>query len=221
MITQQETQAETRIDYYANPAISNSKLSDLKNNVERFYAVHVAKTLAQSTTPEMVFGNLVHCLTFEPQKAAERYAIVPNVDRRTKQGKADWAEFLSVHGGQQLIEQHDLDVARRMVDAIWDHSDARSILSIEAEAEAEVYFESQDIDCKAKIDWVGRSIIADIRRPRIPRQRLGRSLRVSMDTIDRKLSIERRLSRFDRPTFRRSFLSSSGRSNRIKSRFIR
>ncbi len=65
--------------------------------------------------------------------------------------------------GSSLIEQHDLDVARRMVDAIWDHSDARSILSIEAEAEAEVYFESQDIDCKAKIDWVGRSIIADIK----------------------------------------------------------
>ncbi len=50
-----------------------------------------------------------------------------------------------------------------MVSAIHDHSDARAILSIEATPELEIYFEQHGVGCKAKLDWVGRSIVADLK----------------------------------------------------------
>lgn len=151
------------MSYYENPRISNSKLNDLKQNPERFHAIHIERSIVAKPTPEMVFGNLVHCFTFEPEKACDRYSIIPDVDRRTKQGKADWANFLETSGGKTLVEQTDFDIARRMVDAIHAHSDARAILEIEAEYEEEFYFELEGVACKSKIDLVGRSIIADLK----------------------------------------------------------
>ncbi len=77
MITHEKQQDKECIDYYDDPRISNSKLNDLKTNVERFRAIHVERSIVSKPTPEMIFGNLVHCLTFEPNEFVRRYAISP------------------------------------------------------------------------------------------------------------------------------------------------
>ena len=50
-------------------------------------------------TPAMVFGSLVHSVVFNE----DNFAVMPECDRRTKEGKAIYEQFLSESAGKELI----------------------------------------------------------------------------------------------------------------------
>ncbi|MBQ3988878.1 MAG: PD-(D/E)XK nuclease-like domain-containing protein [Ruminococcus sp.] len=66
-------------------------------------------------TPALIFGAMVHKLLLEPETFEAEYAIAPNVDRRTKDGKAAYAAFLEASAGKQEISAADFEKASQMV----------------------------------------------------------------------------------------------------------
>ena len=52
----------------------------------------------QPTTPAMKFGSAIHMNVLQPEEFHINYAVAPKFDKRTKQGKANHAEFVNSNG---------------------------------------------------------------------------------------------------------------------------
>lgn len=68
-------------------------------------------------TPALVMGSLFHTLVLEEDQFENRYAVLPDLDRRTKEGKLLFAEFEAASGGKDLIKEAELATAMRMRDS--------------------------------------------------------------------------------------------------------
>ena len=80
----------TEQEYRQHPAISRSELFKISESPEKFkyYREH-----PEEPTPALVFGQLFHAMALTPETVLEQFAVMPNVDRRTKAGKDEFAEF--------------------------------------------------------------------------------------------------------------------------------
>jgi hypothetical protein len=107
-------------------------------------------------TPAMRLGTAVHTLTLEPDTWEQRYVTAPQVDRRTKEGKARWAEFEEEAAGRELISAEDRAVVTRMAEAVWSHPAAAMLLKMPGQAETTHMWtdEVTGLGCKCRPDWL-------------------------------------------------------------------
>lgn len=89
-------------DYHAGPGVSSSQLKALLKS-----PAHSQVEIEQ--TPAMEFGTAFHTAILEPELFADTYVVVPKFDRRTKQGKADYAEWMDENEGKSFVTQDDMD----------------------------------------------------------------------------------------------------------------
>jgi len=93
--------------YHADVSrVSNSMLSLLKQSPRLFYQRYeLGQT--QKATKAMELGSLLHTMVLEPQEVTERFAVMPDVDRRTKEGKMIAAMFYEQAKGKTVITSDD------------------------------------------------------------------------------------------------------------------
>ena len=82
------------LNYHSHPAISASKLKKIACGTPLDYWAEYEdpNRIPKQPTDAMRQGSLVDCLITEPEKFERRYVVAPKCDRRTKAGKALWAE---------------------------------------------------------------------------------------------------------------------------------
>jgi len=95
--------------------------------------------LPQEPSPAMEFGTALHRAVLEPKKFETAYAVPPKVDRRTKEGKAAWEEWVS--RGYVPISQEDMDTLFWMRDSVMGHPKIGPLLQ---KAEGEISCFSRD-----------------------------------------------------------------------------
>ena len=101
-------------------------------------------------TPLMLEGSLIH-QKMQFQEHESRFALAPDVDRRTKAGKAEFAEFESQLGHRKAISRAQLDMAKGCMDAAWSHPVARLFLE-NGEMERSGFCEIMGVPVKARPD---------------------------------------------------------------------
>lgn len=108
-------------------------------------------------TPAMIFGSQFHYAVLEPDLFDKRYVVAPSVDRRTKKGKAEWAEFqLSLaENNQEVITQDSFDLIRSMRDSVFESEVAKGLLS-DGLAEQSIFWNhpTWGFPCKARPDFI-------------------------------------------------------------------
>lgn len=116
-------------------------------------------------TPALLFGSAVHKLLLEPDGFHDEFAVAPNVDRRTKEGKAVWERFLSENCGKTVISPDDAKTAAEMVAKAMTVPAVRTLLSGKHE---EAFFWTDpdtELTCKVRVDMLteidGKVVIAD------------------------------------------------------------
>jgi hypothetical protein len=156
--------------YYADVSnVSNSMLSVLKRSPEEFYQRYIARTWIDTETPAMRFGSLLHTMTLEPHKVLDRYAIAPKCDRKTKDGKATYAEFIESSKGKTVVDDGDMSLAVNCASKLLKHDQAGELLLHsevhQARIEQALTFTIEGTPCKAKPDWlsVALKLIVDIK----------------------------------------------------------
>src|SRR5574337_598414 len=91
-------------EYKAIKAVSNSYLS----RIDRCPALAL---IEQEDTPSMLLGRAVHKSVLEGEGAFfAEYIKAPKIDKRTKEGKAEWAAFQEKHsafGAVTLLDAED------------------------------------------------------------------------------------------------------------------
>jgi len=78
-------------DYFALDALNNSTLSDINRSV-RF--MEYRKNNKTEPTASMQIGSLVHCLLLNPEDFDDLFIIMPKINKRTKEGKAEHQSLL-------------------------------------------------------------------------------------------------------------------------------
>lgn len=113
------------IEYHAWDAQNFSSLK-LANRTLAHYRYE--KTHPREQTAAMALGQATHCAVLEPERFAVDYAAAPECDRRTKVGKATWAEFVLEHGHAEALKAEDFALCQGMSAAAWAHPLASEIL---------------------------------------------------------------------------------------------
>lgn len=131
-------------------------------------------------TPAMFFGNVVHCLTLEPERFSSAFAVSPICDRRTKAGKDAYSEIQELSAGKDVITPEDYETANKCTAAALgyrmtigkDEVIFSDMLAICRKEVALFWDQEFDIDgdvfsvpCKAKFDAISEEhkIIFDIK----------------------------------------------------------
>lgn len=102
----------TEKEYRQHEGISRSELWKLRESPEK---AKWAWEHPEPPTPALLFGQAVHKLVLEPDTFDEAFAVSPNIDRRTKDGKAAYNAFCDTLGERQVItpEMHHTAVEMR------------------------------------------------------------------------------------------------------------
>ena len=117
--------------YHANSAISHSKLELFRRRPISYYRRFIARTVARPETTEAFrIGSAAHCAVLEPDEFYARYAMRPEcIDRRTKDGKAAFAQFEAENAGKVVIGSDELGDVREIVAAVMNHPLASQLLA--------------------------------------------------------------------------------------------
>jgi hypothetical protein len=94
----------TRADYDALTALNQSLAKELLRSPAH---ARVYLDAPREETKALRFGTYVHTAILEPDTLNDRYATAPDCDRRTKEGKAAFAEFQTLHAGKTILDPED------------------------------------------------------------------------------------------------------------------
>ena len=152
----------TEREYRAAEGVSRSQLWRLKESPEKF---KYAEEHPEEPTPALIFGQMVHKLVLEPETFDDEFSIMPEIDRRTKDGKAIWNNFVSGNGDKTLIRQAEYETALAMKNALLQNDLVVKLLSGKHEVPLFWTDEMTGEKCKARLDVLTplseRVIIAD------------------------------------------------------------
>lgn len=115
-------------------------------------------------TAAMQFGSAVHLGILEPARWSTDVLIAPDVDKRTKAGKEEWAAFKASAAGKVALSMSDYVRAEYCLNAVLDHPAARALLN-GAEVEGSLFWRDRqyDVPCKARFDARNHGGLIDVK----------------------------------------------------------
>jgi len=145
-------------EYFAIDAVSCSLLKRMDCPAK----AHISKPPSAA----MDLGTVVHALVLEPD--ADLIAVAPEINRRTKAGKEEWAEFQKANSGKLILDQATFEQACCMRDSVLAHAAASGLLR-DGKPEQSVFWNDEHTaePCKARIDWLRNdNVIVDLKTAR-------------------------------------------------------
>lgn len=139
--------------------LSYSSLSAFRKSPKHFIDYKIGK---KEDTDAMKLGSLVHLLILEPEKFDKKYLVCPKCDKRTKEGKEIYANYLIQLGDRTEIKFEDFETAALMADAVKNNPVAKSIMDQANKREFKVEFSHKGLKFVAYIDGIGK-LIFDIK----------------------------------------------------------
>lgn len=123
--------------------LSYSALKQFKKSPAHYYEHVTAKKVP---TPALIRGGLVDCLLLTPDKFEKEYFILPEINRRTTEGKAIYEKLLHENEGKLLISQQDLDEARLIVERVKADKYAANYLNNIVETQRKMIWRNKEFD---------------------------------------------------------------------------
>jgi exodeoxyribonuclease VIII len=125
-------------------------------------------------TDDFTVGAYVHALCLDPASVEENFIMVGEINRRTKEGKAEWESLQSRadRTGARVLTAELREKGELMADSVLRHPSATAILRAAHEREVTVIGEIGGRPAKAKIDGIAlvpcddglmESVIIDIK----------------------------------------------------------
>lgn len=122
-------------EYLQTRPLSYSSLSQFKRSPLHY--IHYISQPKKEPTPEMLFGSLVDCLVWTPDKFDERFMVMPEINRRTKKGKKEYEE-LQRSCNKKLIRPEDYNLAKRIKAEIESNESSSRLIKEITESQKEI-----------------------------------------------------------------------------------
>ena len=142
--------------------VSNSRLTAFKRSPK--HLLHYL-TRPKDQTPAMLFGTAFHCYLLQPEKFADLYAVAPELDRRTKEGKMEWEVFSALNADKSILGKSDFDKIVDMFMAIYANPVASDILKdlVSKETDRNWINEDTGVPMRGIIDGIGQGFMIDLK----------------------------------------------------------
>ena len=134
--------------------LSKSRLDLIHKAPCLYKAKYIDGTLKSSEdSPALIMGKALHCRILEPQEFGKRYTIAPQIDKRTKEGKELWNQFLiQTEGLTVLTREQDYQI-EAMTKSIFDHPAAALLLGKDGKSEIMVEWQDSSlVPCRGIVD---------------------------------------------------------------------
>ena len=116
--------------YHETDAVSHSKLEVFRRRPALYKRKFIDRTIPKETSAALTIGRGVHCGLLERDQYAKRFAVRPaGIDRRTKEGKAAWEQFVAANAGKEILDAEDADLIEKMVGAVLENPTAKLLLA--------------------------------------------------------------------------------------------
>ena len=147
-------------EYRAWEAVSASRLTDLARSPA--YCRHRIANPDEPTDAQR-FGAACHCGILEPDDFTTRYAAAPECDRRTREGKALYADFLAASPGQEPLKADEYARCIAIRDAVHSHPAASALLKRQTRREVSMAWDRDGLRCKGRIDVLASDLVGDVK----------------------------------------------------------
>ena len=139
-------------DYHRKIGLSKSGLVNFLKSPE-YYQWRLQNPT--DPTPAMKLGTHVHTRILEPTRHRETYIVAPAINKRTKAGKAEWAEFQAANEGKEIVTQDEMDIVNAMAESVGRSETASALLS-GGTAEQSVFWNDpvHGFLCKCRPDYL-------------------------------------------------------------------
>lgn len=145
------------MDYFAHPAISNSKLGWFKRSPAHYKFFQDNKT---KDSQAFLIGSASHCILFEPDKFKSIFYVLdekqkpfPEQDYRNKANSIWKQDILEAYKHKQIITLDEYDKIMFMMDKLKQHDFVQELLK-DCKFEQEVFWIDPEtgLECKKKVD---------------------------------------------------------------------
>ena len=141
----------TEREYNQAEGVRRSDLWKMEDSPEKFkyFLEHPVEQ-----TPAMAFGSACHKAILEPDDFGNEFAVAPNVDKRTKEGKETWATFIEQNAGKTIISRDDAEVIESMEAVLLLCQLAKKLIYGKGETEVPFFWTDPETGekCKVKLD---------------------------------------------------------------------
>jgi exodeoxyribonuclease VIII len=115
----------------------------------------------EDTNDAFRFGTAFHMAILEPDRFSRDFIVAPDVDRRTKDGKAQWSDFIATlnPAGDNYLTTKEYASLQRMKFNVQENSFWKSISNPADEEYREAGFscEYAGVDIKGRIDYFNKT----------------------------------------------------------------
>lgn len=149
-------------EYRAREGVSSSELKKIMKSPAHY---KYWKDNPQEDTPALLYGRAAHKYVLETYDFYNEFAVAPNVDRRTKEGKEEWAKFIAESEGKDVITKEQFEQIDAMRTAAYATPFVSKLLS--GEKELSFWGADEDTGLTLKIrpdcitEWNGKNILID------------------------------------------------------------
>lgn len=142
--------------------VSNSRLGSFQKS-----PLHLHHHMFQpkEETYAQKIGKAFHCCILEPEEFEATYIKAPQVDRRTKEGKATYSEFAIKNINKTIINEDDYDKLLMMKDGLYKSSVGMDILNEIQSTEVEKLWTNEEtgINMRGFIDAIGSNFLLELK----------------------------------------------------------
>ncbi|HET8667305.1 MAG TPA: PD-(D/E)XK nuclease-like domain-containing protein, partial [Terriglobales bacterium] len=141
-------------EYHSQPSVSSSQLKTILRSPAHYAYAYLSGIPQKEPTPSMVLGTLTHSCYLEPQRYEQDYIVAPEVDRRTKEGKAAYAEFQAMANGRTIVTEEQAALAEAMAASLRKH-DVEMLIRDGGHVESSIFYTDTETGhaCRIRPDW--------------------------------------------------------------------
>lgn len=153
--------------YFAIDLPSSSGTKTLLNGTNAHLAAE--RETPREENEAFTLGAYLHALLLDPESIATNFIALGDIDRRTKEGKAEWesAQRRAGLSGARVITRPLVQQATAMAQAVRENAAAASLLNTLTEREVTIIGEIGGRPAKAKVDGIvrlaGACIVLDLK----------------------------------------------------------
>lgn len=150
-------------EYREREGISSSELKKIMKSPMHYK--HWKDNPEATDSPALLFGRACHKYVLETYDFYNEFAVAPNCDRRTKEGKAEWLLFCDENEGKDIITEEQFEQIDAMRTAAYATPFVSKLLSGEKELSFFGTDEETGLSIKCRPDciteWNGKNILVD------------------------------------------------------------
>lgn len=141
----------SNLEYHSREEFSSSQLKDALEDVERFYKIHVAKTMAKPSMNQdaLDIGSYYHAAILEPHLLDEEFAVFTGARRAGK----EWTDFQNKHGTKTVLNLKGYGDAQVLVEATQNNKAAMELLK-EGQAELSCITHLEKLPIRVRADFI-------------------------------------------------------------------